>query len=124
MQILNILKTRFEPSLKPKQLKVWITAKNSFIAKNIMEQLDYDFIATTHQELDLTDTLAIDNFFKEQYFDVIIHTARMGGRRNIPDTLEDGLENVIMFENLLINRHRFGILINIGSGAEINHDTY
>ena len=124
MQTLNISEIPFDPLLKPKRLKVWITAKNSFIAKNIMEQLDYDFISTTHKELDLLDTQAVDDFLKDKFFDVVIHTARIGGRRNEPDMEIDALENIVMFENLLINRHCFDILINIGSGAEIKPTTY
>lgn len=102
----------------------YLTAKNSFIAKNIMEQLPYKFTATTHSELDLTDTQAVDSFFKDKHFDIVIHTARVGGRRNQEDTVLDGLENVIMFENLMINRHCYDILINIGSGAEVTPTTY
>ena len=124
MQTLNISEIPFDPLLKPKRLKVWITAKNSFIAKNIMEQLDYDFISTTHKELDLLDTQAVDDFLKDKFFDVVIHTARVGGRRKEPDMEIDALENIVMFENLLINRHCFDILINIGSGAEIKPTTY
>src|SRR3990167_5551571 len=107
MQTLNISKIYFDPLLKLKRLKVYLTAKNSFIAKNIMEQLDYDFTATTHKELDLLDTQAVDDFLKDKFFDVVIHTARIGGRRNEPDMEIDALENIVMFENLLINRHCF-----------------
>ena len=89
-----------------------------------MEQLDYDFTATTHQELDLTDTSKVDNFFKDKYFDAVIHTACIGGRRNQPDSEIDALENIVMFENLLINRHHFSIFINIGSGTEIKPITF
>mgnify|MGYP001574343557 CR=1 FL=1 len=89
-----------------------------------MEQLDYDFTATTRKELDLVDTQAVDDFFRDKFFDVIIHTARAGGRINQPDLEWEALENIVMFENLLINRHHFDILINIGSGAEIKPTTY
>src|SRR3990167_10094570 len=124
MQTLNISEIPFDPLLKPKRLKVWITAKNSFIAKNIMEQLDYDFISITHKELDLLDTQAVDDFLKDKFFDVVIHTACIGGRRNQPDSEIDALENIVMFENLLINRHHFSIFINIGSGTEIKPITF
>src|SRR3990167_3567427 len=124
MQISTISEIHFDPLLKPKRLKVWITAKNSFIAKNIIEQLDYDFTATIHKELDLLDTQAVDDFLKNKFFDVVIHTARVGGRKNESDMEIDALEKIVMFENLLINRHCFDILINIGSGAEIKPTTY
>lgn len=101
-----------------------VTAKNSFVAKNIIEQLPYGFTALTRKELDLVETKSVDAFFENKYFDVVIHTARVGGRRNEPDLETDALENIIMFENLLVNRHHYGILINIGSGAEIKPKTY
>ena len=116
-----------KPKPAPIRSKAWITAANSFIAKNILEQLDYDFTTTTHDQLDLADTKAVDNFFtypKDKYFDVIIHTACVGGRINEPDDISDGLANLMMFENLLINRHSFDIFINIGSGAEVKPTTY
>src|SRR3990167_3099773 len=103
---------------------VFVTARNSFIARNIMEQLPYEFTATTHKELDLIDTRDVDNFFKDKHFDVVIHTACVGGRTNGPDDELIGLENLVMFENLLINRHRFDMFINIGSGAEVKPTTY
>lgn len=124
MQTLITSEIHSEPLLNPKRKSVFITAKNSFIARNILEQLDYDFTATTHQELDLTYLEQVDKFFKNKYFDIVINTASVGGRRNQLDEPWDGLNNLIMFENLLLNRHCFDILINIGSGAEINPTTY
>src|SRR3990167_7632460 len=50
MQILNISGILSEPILNLKRPRVWITARNSFIGRNILEQLDYDFIATTHKD--------------------------------------------------------------------------
>lgn len=101
-----------------KRPSVYITAANSFIARNIMEQLDYDFTTTTHNELDLTSEIEVEEFFKDNYFDYIIHTACIGGRRNQPDTVETFDANYDMFENLIANQDHFGYLINFGSGAD------
>ena len=118
MQILNILEPYSKPLLRVKKPKIYITAANSFIAKNILEQLDYNFTATTHNELDLTDEFAVSEFFADKYFDFVIHTANVGGRRNKPDSQEQLDANVEMFLNLLHNSSHYKYLINIGSGAD------
>src|SRR3990167_3718120 len=117
MQIIHISEIHYKVLLIRKP-KVYITAKNSFIAKNILEQLDYDFTATTHTELDLTSSKAVDTFFKDKYFDYIIHTACAGGRRkNEPQKIFE--DNFNMFDNLALrNKGHYGKFINFGSGAD------
>ena len=97
---------------------VYITAGNSFIARNIVEQLDYDFVTTTHDELDLTNIDAVNEFFKDRYFDYVIHTACVGGRRYTPDNEQIYNDNFNMFLNLYSNGYHFDKLINFGSGAD------
>ena len=118
MQILNTSETYSEPLLKARRPNIWITAGNSFIAKNIFEQLDYDFVATTHDQLDLVDPEVVGAFQKDKYFDYVIHTACVGGRRDEDDNQSIFDDNYDMFENLLANEHHFKYLINIGSGAD------
>ena len=118
MQILNTSETYSEPLLKARRPNIWITAGNSFIAKNILEQLDYDFVATTHDQLDLVDPEVVGAFLKDKYFDYVIHTACVGGRRDEDDNQSIFDDNYDMFENLLANEHHFKYLINIGSGAD------
>ena len=118
--MLNILDPFYDPSYVniEKRKSIFITAKNSFIARNILEQLDYDFTATTHKELDLTDAEAVNKFFKDKYFDVVIHTACIGGRRDGEDSVEIFDDNIEMFLNLFNNRNHWLKLINFGSGAD------
>src|SRR3990167_11459669 len=118
MQTLNISEIPSEPFLNPKRFRIWVTARNSFIGLNILEQLDYDFIATTHKDLDLTNFKAVSAFLKDLYFDYVIHTACIGGRRNDPDDQTIFDANFDMFENLLNNQDHFTYLINFGSGAD------
>src|SRR3990167_10691467 len=99
-------------------MNVLITAGNSFIARNLQEQLKHNFVAPTHQELDLLDEKAVDDFFKDKQFDCVIHTASICGRRRIPDGEDIFYQNIAMFEGLLRNEDHFNKLINIGSGAE------
>ena len=118
MQTLNISEIPSEPFLNPRRLRIWVTARNSFIGLNILEQLDYDFVATTHKDLDLTNSEAVSVFLKDLYFDYVIHTACVGGRRNDSDDIKIFDDNYDMFENLLNNQDHFGYLINFGSGAD------
>ena len=118
MQILNISEIPSEPFLKPKRISVLITAKRSFIAQNILEQLDYDLTAIGKEDVDLTDSKAVNVFLKDLYFDFVIHTACVGGRHNDADDIKIFDDNYNMFENLLNNQDHFGYLINFGSGAD------
>ena len=116
MQILNISEMYSEPLLKPKRISVLITAKRSFIARNLLEQLDYDFTAVGREDVDLTNSEAVSAFLSPLYFDYVIHTACVGGREE--DTKEIFDANFDMFENLLNNQAHFKYLINFGSGAD------
>ena len=124
MQILNISGILSEPILNLKRPRVWITARNSFIGRNILEQLDYDFIATTHKDVDLTNPEAVNAFLSPLYFDYVIHTACVGGRQNDTDDQQIFDANFDMFENLLNNQDHYKYLINFGSGAEKDNTWY
>ena len=116
--ILNTLEIPSNPLLKVKKPRVWVTAGRSFIARNIIEQLDYDFTSTVYEQLDLTDPEAVATFLEHEYFDIVIHTACVGGRFGQEDNQSIFDINYDMFENLLANEHHFKYLINIGSGAD------
>src|SRR3990167_10543299 len=108
MMTLNISEIPSEPLLNLKRPRVLITAKRSFIARNILEQLDYDFTAIGREDVDLTNTEAVSAFLSPLYFDYVIHTACVGGREE--DTKEIFDANFDMFENLLNNQAHFKYL--------------
>jgi len=58
-------------------------------------------------------------FLEKNNVDVVLHTAVSGCGRNT-DTYEDFCNNINMFNNLYNNRDKFKIMINFGSGAELN----
>jgi len=101
-------------------MKVLLTAGNSFIARNLKEQLvDCDITAPDKKQLDLLDSKKVHKFFKGHHFDVVVHTACVGGRSlGEPESVFH--DNIAMFENLLANKEHYDRLINIGSGAEYN----
>ena len=102
-------------------LKIFITGANGFIARNVIEQLSskYNLVVPSHKELNLLDTSAVDKFFlRHKHFDVILHTAIVGGNRKVPNTPEIATVNLRMFFNVARNIKYFGRMIHLGSGIE------
>ena len=81
----------------------------------------YNVTALGRNDLDLTDSLKVNKWFADKYFDVVIHTAITGGHRLIPDTATVMDVNLQMYYSLLSNRESYGRFINIGSGAELHN---
>lgn len=102
-------------------MNVLITGKNGFIGsslKSLMTKYDSTFIGS--DVLNLTNSQQVNEFFKDKMFDVVIHAAISGGRRLVQDSPIVLQNNLTMFFNILNNKHRFGKLIQFGSGAEFN----
>lgn len=99
---------------------ILITGGSGFIGRNIADFFykDYKILNPSHKELDLLDTFAVDDFFKKNKVDVVIHCANIGGLRN--SLVSDDLvkTNLKIFFNIVRNRSRFGKMIHMGSGAE------
>jgi len=102
-------------------MNILITGGNGYIAGSLYEELKnkHNVITINRDDFDLTNRNLTDKFFKDKYFDVVLHTAISGGSRLRKDT-EDVLdENLIMYYNLLANKSKYKKFINIGSGAEL-----
>lgn len=102
-------------------MKILITGAHGFIGRNLSKGLQgHEITELTRDLVDLTSKEQTYRFFKYNYFDLVIHCAISGGRKDINDTSEVLWENLCMFYNLLNNKSKFGRLINIGSGAELD----
>ena len=104
-------------------MKILIIAKNSFLAKQIKDYFlnsEYDLYFSSREDFDLTSAEQTRNFFNVRHYDVVVNCAINGGIRGKEDTLQDFLNNIQMFKNLVDNRDGFGKLINFGSGAEFD----
>lgn len=104
-------------------MKILIIAKNSFLAKQIKDYFfnsEYDLHFSSREDFDLTSAEQTRNFFNVRHYDVVVNCAINGGIRGKEDTLQDFLNNIQMFKNLVDNRDGFGKLINFGSGAEFD----
>ncbi len=101
--------------------KILITGSNGFIARNIATKLkDCEITLTDRSNLNPLNISEVDNFFKDKYFDVVIHTAIKGGTRLAQDESEFVYQNCLMHFNILRNQHSFGKYISFGSGAELD----
>lgn len=100
--------------------KILLTGGNGFIGKNIQESFlgeKYEIIAPRSFELNLLDKNAVDEYFQDKYFDVVIHSAVKPGHRNAKDLTSLCESNLAMFENLVNNKNKYAKFINLGSGA-------
>lgn len=103
--------------------KVLITGGDGYLARSFTTKRshDYDIQAVGRNILDLTDKTKTKEFLKNKYFDIVLHTAIVGGSRLNVDSQDTFYKNILMIENLLQHRGSFGKIINFGSGAEIYH---
>lgn len=101
--------------------KILITGSNGFIARNITARLiNCEITLTNRSNLNPLIASDVDNFFKDKYFDVVIHTAIKGGTRLAEDESEFVYQNCLMHFNILRNQQSFGKYISFGSGAELD----
>lgn len=103
-------------------MKVLVTGANGYIGKSIVKSLkeQYDVTGITRQEVDLSDANQVLEYFKDKYFDVVIHCAVVGGSRLKKDDWSVFDYNLLMYYNLLDCRSSYHKLIHFGSGAEFN----
>lgn len=102
-------------------MRILITGANGYIGKSLFNALrdEHYVTAITRKEVELTDSVAVTEFFKtSHFFDVVIHCAVLGGSRLQKDDWSVMDKNLIMYYNLFANRSRFGRFIHFGSGAE------
>jgi UDP-glucose 4-epimerase len=106
-------------------MKVLITGGNGNIAKMIKNNLCnfFDIINPSHTELDMLDFNKLKQFLNDNNFDILIHTAILGGRRTKEETGEVTHKNLLMLENLLHFSDKFKMIINFDSAAIYDRTT-
>jgi nucleoside-diphosphate-sugar epimerase len=104
-------------------MNILITGKNGYIAKSLANKLKekYSVVGIGRDDFDLTDRESTNEWFKDKHFDIIIHTAVVGGSRLKQDDEKVFFQNLSMFYNLLSNQDKFNQLISFGSGAELGY---
>lgn len=107
-------------------MNILITGSNGFIGRNLSKQLEkkYGHKITTinRSNCDLLDYESVRRFFidKNQSYDLVLHTAVEGGRRNKIDTKEMAFNNLLMLYNLLTHQGYYQCIVSFGSGAELD----
>jgi GDP-L-fucose synthase len=103
-------------------MKIAILGSRGFVGRNISNYLDINHTVTnvTRDTLDLLDQNAVNQFLKENLFDVVINCAAVMTNN---ETLYDTYNNLGMFMNFYKNSNLFGKFINTGSGAEFDRST-
>jgi len=96
-------------------MKVCVLGASGFIGKNILRGTDW--VGVTHNDLDLIDQRAVEIYFKNHVYDVVIHCAVVGGSRLQKDHDDVLKKNILMFENVV--RVFKGKLIYFSSGAAL-----
>jgi UDP-glucose 4-epimerase len=104
-----------------RRLKILITGGKGYIASSLYQALksNYEIVCITRDDFDLTDSSETNKFFKDNYFDVVIHTAVKGGSRLKREDTTVVDDNLRMYYNILHNKSHYGKLIHFGSGAEV-----
>jgi len=107
------------------RISILITGGNGYIAQSLYKTLNskYNITLITRNDFDLNSEKQTTDYFKDKFFDFVIHTAIIGGSR-LKDEDESVIEsNLKMYQNLLNNRSNYGKFISFGSGAELNNPT-
>ena len=101
-------------------MKILITGKSGYIASEISKYWSSKHEVTTigREDFSLEDEKETNKFFQKSFYDVVIHSAILGGNRLYPDSIECLKTNINIFLNILNNKNNFGKLINFGSGAQ------
>lgn len=98
-------------------MKILVLGSKSFISKEIKSFFKEDFFYVDRSSLNLEDKKAVDLFFKNNYFDIVINTCTAGGQRGVVDGFDVLSSNLLMFDNLLRNSSKYGKLFSFCSGA-------
>ena len=106
-------------------MRILITGGNGNIATIIKNNLSniHDITALPRNKLNLLNYNEIKNYLNENTFDVLIHTAILGGRRTKEETGDVVYYNLIMFENILKVVDKFKLIINFDSAAIYDRTT-
>jgi nucleoside-diphosphate-sugar epimerase len=100
-------------------MKILITGGNGNIAKIIKNYLSkkYSIITKTRDELNILNHNELKEYLNLNSFDILIHTAIIGGRRGKYEDYSCVYNNLLMFENLMKFNDTFKLIFNLDSAA-------
>jgi nucleoside-diphosphate-sugar epimerase len=107
-------------------MKVLITGGNGNIAKMIKNNLSsesYEITNLSRNDLNVLNQFDIEKYLSENAFDILVHTAILGGRRTKEENGDVTHNNLLMLENLLKFSDKFKMIINFDSAAIYDRNT-
>jgi GDP-L-fucose synthase len=107
-------------------MKVLITGGNGNIAKMIKNNLScesYEITNLSRNDLNVLNEFDIEKYLSENTFDILVHTAILGGRRTKEENGDVTHNNLVMLENLLKFSDKFKMIINFDSAAIYDRNT-
>lgn len=101
-------------------MNILITGGNGYIAKSLYNALKdkYNVTSISRDNFDLTNSEATRIFFKDKYYDAVIHSAVAGVINPKEENWNIMDNNLMMYYNLFQNKKHYKKLIHFGSGAE------
>jgi UDP-glucose 4-epimerase len=107
-------------------MKILITGKTGFIGSHLFEFLSvyHDVVSLSKNKLDLTNRNEVHKYLQNNIFDIIIHTATIGGKTGNNDGPEVLYNNIAMIFNLLHSKHPSTKLITFTSGYELDKNIH
>lgn len=104
------------------KLNLLITGRTGFLGRELETYLKDKFNILKLSRFDLTDPSLVERVLKENSVDVVIHTAAKGGKRSDTDTLQDLIDNAVMFNNLVKFQDYYKLLFCFCSGAAFDRE--
>jgi nucleoside-diphosphate-sugar epimerase len=108
------------------KMKILITGGNGNLAKMIHKNLssnNYEITNLSRNDLNVLNELEIEKYLSENSFDILVHTAILGGRRTKEENGDVTHNNLLMLENLLKFADKFKMIINFDSAAIYDRKT-
>ena len=104
--------------------KVMILGSKGFLGSVLMNELKYNTIGIHREICDLTDLNKTYKFIKDISPDVVILCATAGGKEKLGEFNQQELyNNLKIFQNISNLNNYYKLLINVGSGAEMDITT-
>jgi GDP-L-fucose synthase len=107
-------------------MKILITGGNGNIAKMINKNLsstDYLITNASRSDLNVLSEFEIEEYLKDNQFDILVNTAILGGRRTTEENGDVTHKNLLMFENIIKFSDKFKMILNFDSAAIYDRNT-